>query len=639
VTAMRICAIVKYPPIQGGVSARSYWIARSLAELGHHVHVVTNADEVEDEYRIWIPQEDHRLLECSFPDGGQVLVTPTWSHPSQSALQVPRSDLYLTRLASLAADVIRQDRSDLVFSYYLEPYSMAGHLAASWTNTPHVIQHAGSDRTALLSNPELSTAYREILISAAAVISKPGQIENLGVATHRVHQTVSGFLPSCWLENDAGITINEIISRLGESHPFISNTTPVPADRPTVLVYGKLGAVKGTYDLIQALALLRNEGKSFNFVIVGGGEERKQIMSEVRASGLDSATWTLPFVPHWRMPQVLRQATIVCCLEQKFPIAIHSPGVVREVLAAGRCLVISQELLGKQSFRDDLVTEDNVVVIDDPQNIRQLATAISPLLDDQAITDRIGEAGRKIPLVVSERELGSSYASIFEHVLRKRRSSGARRVKISSRALFDQLRTAMPGTTAALRDAMTASTVEITPGADVFQLAQNLYTWIGNDLQAFDSSLYQIAGFELDTLWTRSYLDYEPQPPGIPLRTSRSMRLSSERNLRNCIPVPSRLMRVRRYRPDIVGVIESTCRGDESLQPLTETVPFIFLKRGDMFGKVLRVTDEVLSLLALCDGQRSAIEVLEASAGGDANRWKSSAAALRRLVNEGVIRL
>jgi hypothetical protein len=45
---MRICFIGKYPPIQGGVSAQTYWAVRGLAERGHEVCVVTNADEVED---------------------------------------------------------------------------------------------------------------------------------------------------------------------------------------------------------------------------------------------------------------------------------------------------------------------------------------------------------------------------------------------------------------------------------------------------------------------------------------------------------------------------------------------------------------------------------------------------------------
>jgi glycosyltransferase involved in cell wall biosynthesis len=48
---MKICIIAKYPPIEGGESSKAYWLARALGQRGHEVHVVTNALEVEEEYR------------------------------------------------------------------------------------------------------------------------------------------------------------------------------------------------------------------------------------------------------------------------------------------------------------------------------------------------------------------------------------------------------------------------------------------------------------------------------------------------------------------------------------------------------------------------------------------------------------
>ena len=49
---MKICIIGKYPPIQGGVSMRTYWHAHGLATLGHEVHVVTNAKEAVSPFRM-----------------------------------------------------------------------------------------------------------------------------------------------------------------------------------------------------------------------------------------------------------------------------------------------------------------------------------------------------------------------------------------------------------------------------------------------------------------------------------------------------------------------------------------------------------------------------------------------------------
>ena len=69
----------------------------------------------------------------------------------------------------------------------------------------------------------------------------------------------------------------------------------------------------------------------------------KQFRERAVALGLDDRILQLPFVPHWRVPEFLRGCRAVCCLEQGFPIAFHTPIVAREVLLAGSCLLASAE--------------------------------------------------------------------------------------------------------------------------------------------------------------------------------------------------------------------------------------------------------------------------------------------------------
>jgi len=38
--------IGKYPPIEGGVSAKVYWLAKALGERGYEVYIFTNAQEI-----------------------------------------------------------------------------------------------------------------------------------------------------------------------------------------------------------------------------------------------------------------------------------------------------------------------------------------------------------------------------------------------------------------------------------------------------------------------------------------------------------------------------------------------------------------------------------------------------------------
>jgi len=59
---MKICLISKYPPIEGGISARVYWLAKALGERGHEVHIVTNAQEVEKEYKERIDTNEQEYI-------------------------------------------------------------------------------------------------------------------------------------------------------------------------------------------------------------------------------------------------------------------------------------------------------------------------------------------------------------------------------------------------------------------------------------------------------------------------------------------------------------------------------------------------------------------------------------------------
>ena len=77
--------------------------------------------------------------------------------------QVPAANPFVTKLASIATEVVRRFSCDLIVSWYLEPYGIAASLAAAWTGRPFVVRHAGSDRMKLMARHDLTTAYKELL--------------------------------------------------------------------------------------------------------------------------------------------------------------------------------------------------------------------------------------------------------------------------------------------------------------------------------------------------------------------------------------------------------------------------------------------------------------------------------------------
>jgi glycosyltransferase involved in cell wall biosynthesis len=130
---MKVCLISKYPPIEGGISSSTYWLAKGLGEKGHEVHIVTNALEVEEEYR----EKDFDIYDPHYSPEN-VFVHSTDSSPTLDAnpSHIPFSKVYCEKLASLAIQVIEEYDLEIIDSWYLVPYCVSGFLAKSFTGIP-----------------------------------------------------------------------------------------------------------------------------------------------------------------------------------------------------------------------------------------------------------------------------------------------------------------------------------------------------------------------------------------------------------------------------------------------------------------------------------------------------------------------
>jgi len=154
---LRICILGKFPPIQGGVSMRTYRTAHALAVKGHEIHVVTNAKEATPPFRIHMRAEDWARCEARLGTGS---VTVHWSDPvDRSQNYIPMASPFVTKLASIAARVHAEYPFDVIFSHYLEPYGIAAYLASQITGVPHVARMAGSDAGRLWHHPQFEALY------------------------------------------------------------------------------------------------------------------------------------------------------------------------------------------------------------------------------------------------------------------------------------------------------------------------------------------------------------------------------------------------------------------------------------------------------------------------------------------------
>jgi glycosyltransferase involved in cell wall biosynthesis len=395
---LRICIIGKYPPIQGGVSMRTYWTAYRLAEGGHEVHVVTNAKEVSPPFRMHMRPDDWARCEAQFSSGS---LTVHWSDPvDRSQSYIPMASPFVSKLASIAARVHAERTFHVIYSHYMEPYGVAGYLASEMTGAPHVVRMAGSDAGRLWHHPQLDTLYDHVLRSAASVIAGGAVMQRAIERGVNPSQIVFGggyTLPETLFKPDGPVVnIKSLIGELGSAGP-VGDTLwgDFTGERNYFGVYGKLGETKGSFALLAAMHRLKLAGVNVGLVALAHGKPdvEGKFREMAQELGLTDRILQIPFLPHWRVPEFLRGCLAVCCLEQDFPIRIHSPMVAREALLCGCCLVASKEVLRKLPEHDRLPSGYGCVAVDNVRDVGELAQRLTDIANDPAPAAAVGTRG------------------------------------------------------------------------------------------------------------------------------------------------------------------------------------------------------------------------------------------------------
>ena len=406
---MKICFITKYPPIQGGVSTQCYWAARGLAERGHLVRVVTNANEVEDVFRIDMSPQDLATEGPYQPrfaaSGGRVEVDTTERPDRSKIYYIPLGNPTVSRLASRALRAVDEAGCEVIFSQYLEPYGLVASIVGAWTGTPFVFKHAGSDLYRLMSVPDLEPCYREVLRRANRIITGgPAQkvVRSHGVVGTQIVSGLGFGLPKIAF-NPAAVPadLDQMLAsarhRWADSQGALAQlVAPLQPGLPVLGLYGKLGEQKGSFDLLRAARLLIDDGFPFHLFVVSRGWQEAEFGRRVDELGLARYVRMHPFIPHWRIPGFIRACDAVAFLERDFAIRAHTPTIPSEVLSCGACLIVSEEVLRKQMFRALARQRENLIVVADPRAHAELARAVRYALQDPGRAQAIGSAGRTL---------------------------------------------------------------------------------------------------------------------------------------------------------------------------------------------------------------------------------------------------
>jgi glycosyltransferase involved in cell wall biosynthesis len=625
---MRICMVGKFPPIQGGVGVRTYWTAHDLAARGHEVHVITNGKEAVPPFRMHMRRQDWRRCEGTYdPRPGTSSpgsVKLHWTDPiDRSQHYIPLASPFVSKLVGTAARVHSEYPFDVIYSHYLEPYGIAGHLAAEIARVPHVVRMAGSDAGRLWRHPQLEALYDHVLRSAAIVIATgmvAGRAVKRGVRAERIAGVGSLEIREDLFRCDGPkLDLAGLREEIEREEPELGDALfgRIPEGLPCFGIYGKLGEAKGSFALLAAMKELKQAGVEVGLLAMAHGwpAVENRFRAQVKQLGLEDRVLQIPFLPHWRVPEFLRSCLAVCCLEQNFPIAFHTPIIAREVLMCGTCLIGSTEMLRKLPDHERLPDGYGCVAISDVHDIAALSARLAAVVRDPEPIAAVTARGQAFAQAL---QADARSVDRLEHLLK----TAARRRSPSKkgRSGGGVLSTGNPGFTMTLAAArLLDRTPAIQPAGQTdarplppidLPQARNILTAVEQAIAAGDSGLQQAAAairFEIAIAETENDPGAgsdETVDPLFRLRTKRWAMMGDD--LPALIPV--RDPRLRLIALDASDLPDSEASQTRpSAPPQRHVVAFAQVDgiRRDPFF----VGEGTARVLQLSDGTRTALEI------------------------------
>ena len=398
---MRILIIAHSFPREPGDPAGNFLLslARGQLALGHEVTVVAphaaGVAEADDFHGVRVRRYRYG------PDASETL-----AYAGTMADQVMRSWGARWRMLRLIAasrrmtrEVARDVRPDVIHVHWWFPGALA-----VWPRTglrvPVVITSHGTDLFLLdRARPVVRLASR-LFRSAAqvTVISTPlvRRVEALGVPSERITVVPMPLPP-----------------------PPAADPMTSSSDRGALLFVGRLVERKGCEYAIRALSLLRDAGRDARLVVVGDGPERAALESLARSLGVAphvefagmlpssavaeryarAGTLLMPAVTDWKGEQEGFGMVIVEAMRHGLPVVATASGGIPDIVRDG--------------VNGLLVPERDAGAI---------AAAVTRLLDDPRLADRIGQAASAD---VADRFAPARIAQTFDSVYARAVEPGA----------------------------------------------------------------------------------------------------------------------------------------------------------------------------------------------------------------------
>jgi glycogen synthase len=373
---VRVCLISEEQEGWGGIGTYTAVLARALRELGHTAHVIL---------RDW--EADRRELLDGVLVHRLTVPEPSWR---RGTVQLAER-LYSAREALLWSRRVAQRVRELERSDGLDAVEAPEHRGAgAWLG----LARGGVPTVVRLHTPafltEQANRQRGDALDRRAVESLERFAARRADLLTAPSQALARAVSERWRLDASSV---RIVANPVDAELFSPDGAP-PASRPTVLCAGRLERVKGVDVLVQALPALLERHPRLLLRLVGEddphGHRGGSMAAHLRACARElrvpeQALEIRGAVPRRALPPLLRQAS-VCVVPSRWE---NLPYACLEAMACGRAVVASRTGGLAEAIADGV---DGLLV--EPGDPAALAEAVSRLLDDPPLAERLGGAAR-----------------------------------------------------------------------------------------------------------------------------------------------------------------------------------------------------------------------------------------------------
>jgi glycosyltransferase involved in cell wall biosynthesis len=150
---------------------------------------------------------------------------------------------------------------------------------------------------------------------------------------------------------------------------------------------GWMNREKGIFEALDAFLMVRHRVPGARFILAGGGRDLGRFSERVRELGVEGSVETLGWIARDEVKALFRRARALLFLSHYEGL----PNAVLEAMAEGAPVVAT-----RVGALPDVIVDGETGFLVDTGDINAAAGAISRLLLDEGLADRIGRAGREL---------------------------------------------------------------------------------------------------------------------------------------------------------------------------------------------------------------------------------------------------